>query len=106
KQNNTYQTRLLSFDRDLVLIPHLAIHMNRTVNEGYAYNKQIDMLPLFAGKQGQIGDLKKMIAKELQVDEEAIYGSDLYLYNRTAPSLWGAHEEFISAPRLDDLQCA
>lgn len=106
KQNDSYQTRLLCFDRDLVLIPHVAIHMNRTINDGYTYNKQIDMLPLFSGEQGQVGDLKKMIAKELQVDEDAIYGSDLYLYNRTAPSLWGAHEEFISAPRLDDLQCA
>ena len=106
KDNNTYQTRLLCFDQDLVLIPNVAIHMNRSVNDGYAYNKQIDMLPLIGGQAYQSGDLKKMIAKELQVDVEDIYGSDLYLYNRMQPTIWGAHDEFISSPRLDDLQCA
>lgn len=106
RQDNTYQTRLLSFDRDLVLIPNVAIHMNRTVNDGYTYNKQIDMLPLFGGDECQAGDLKKMIAKELAVNEDDIYGCDLYLYNRMAPSIWGANHEFISSPKLDDLQCA
>ena len=98
-------TRLLDFDRDLVLIPNMAIHMNRAVNDGYAYNKQIDMLPLFGGGDTKPGDLKKLMAQELGVEEKDIYGSDLYLYNRTAPSIWGAHEEFISSQHLDDLQC-
>lgn len=105
-QQDTYQTRLLCFDRDLVLIPSVAIHMNRSVNEGYAYNKQIDMLPLFGGSKCQSGDLKKLIAEELKVHVDDIYGSDLYLYNRMSPSIWGMNEEFISSPRLDDLQCA
>ena len=106
RQEGTYQTRLLCFDRDLVLIPSVAIHMNRSVNEGYAYNKQIDMLPLLGGQECQNGDLKKLIAEELGVSIDDIYGSDLYLYNRMAPSIWGMHDEFISSPRLDDLQCA
>lgn len=101
-----YQTRLLKFDRDLLLIPHVAIHMNRSVNDGYAYNKQVDMLPLFGGQDTKKGVLKEMIAKELGVSVEDIYGMDLFLYNRMAPSIWGAHEEFISSPQLDDLQCA
>jgi len=50
--------------------------------------------------------LKKLIAAELDVEESAIYGSDLYLYNRMEPSIWGAKKEFVSAPHLDDLQCA
>lgn len=106
RQEGTYQTRLLCFDRDLVLIPSVAIHMNRSVNEGYAYNKQIDMLPLLGGQECQSGDLKKLIAEELGVSIDDIYGSDLYLYNRMVPSIWGMHDEFISSPRLDDLQCA
>lgn len=105
KEGNQFITRLLNIDRDLVLIPNMAIHMNREVNEGYAYNKQIDMLPLFGGAQTKPGDFKKLIANELNVDEKDIYGSDLYLYNRTAPSIWGANEEFISSAHLDDLQC-
>ena len=97
KNNNHFITKLLNIDRDLVMIPNVAIHMNRTVNDGYAYNNQIDMLPLFGGSNTKMGDLKKLIAKELNVDEKDIYGSDLYLYSRIAPSIWGANEEFISS---------
>lgn len=106
KEGDSYITRLLKIDRDLVLIPNVAIHMNRAVNDGFAYNKQVDLLPLFGGTETKAGDLKALIAKELNVNEEDICGEDLYLYNRMSPSIWGAHEEFISSPQLDDLQCA
>ena len=105
KDGQSIVTKLLNIDRDLVMIPNVAIHMNRGVNDGYAYNKQVDMLPLFGGPETQKGDFKKLIASELGVCEEDIYGSDLYLYSRVAPSIWGLHEEYISAPHLDDLQC-
>lgn len=106
KEGNTFKTQLINIDRDLLLIPNMAIHMNRAVNDGYAYNKQIDMLPLLGMTQCQAGDFKKLLAQEANVNVEDIYGSDLYLYNRTAPSIWGAHREFISSQHLDDLQCA
>lgn len=105
KDGDHFVTRLLNIDRDLIMIPNMAIHMNRAVNDGYAYNKQIDMLPLFGGADTKPGDFKKLIADELNVEVKDIYGSDLYLYNRMAPSIWGAHEEFISSQHLDDLQC-
>ena len=106
KDGNELKTQLINIDRDLVLIPNVAIHMNRAVNDGYAYNKQIDMLPLFGGADCKPGDFMKLVAKEAGVQVEDIYGSDLYLYNRTAPSIWGANDEFISSQHLDDLQCA
>jgi aspartyl aminopeptidase len=99
-------TKLLDMERDLLMIPSLAIHMNRKANEGVALNGQVDMLPLFGGADTEKGDFKRLIAEQAGVAPQAIYGSDLYLYNRMAPSLWGAKEEFLSAPRLDDLQCA
>ena len=83
KENNCLATRLINIDRDLVLIPNVAIHMNRTVNNGYTYNMQVDMLPLLSGEKSQSNDLKKLIANEMNIDEKSIYGSDLYLYNRT-----------------------
>lgn len=106
QDGDSYCTKLINIDRDLVMIPNVAIHMNRSVNEGYTYNKQVDMLPLFGGTETKAGDLKKIIAQELKVDIDDIYGTDLYLYNRMQPSIWGANEEFISCPQLDDLQCA
>lgn len=106
RDGKSYKSRLLNIDRDLLLIPNMAIHMNREVNAGYAYNKQVDMLPLFGGSECEKGGFKKLIAGELNVEEESIYGMDLYLYNRMKPSVWGAKKVYVSCPRLDDLQCA
>ncbi len=106
KEQDHFTTKLVDVDRDLVMIPSLAIHMNRAVNDGYAYNKQIDLLPLFGGQESKKGDFKKLIAETAGVPAASVYGSDLYLYNRQEPSVWGVQEEFISAQHLDDLQCA
>ena len=101
-----YETRLLNFDRDLVLIPNVAIHMNRKINDGFTFNKQIDMVPLFGSGKLEKGAFRRMVAKQAGVEEADLLGSDLYLYNRMAPTIWGAEDEFISAPCLDDLECA
>ncbi|MDO4439168.1 MAG: M18 family aminopeptidase [Eubacteriales bacterium] len=106
REGNKVKSRLLAFDRDLLLIPNVAIHMNRAVNDGFAYNKQVDMLPLFSAGECGENAYRNLLAEELGVDEKDILGSDMYLYNRVAPSIWGAKEEFISSSRLDDLQCA
>lgn len=98
------ESRLICFDRDLVLIPNVAIHMNRKANEGYKWNTQIDMLPLFSSGYEQ-GALTDMIARELGIKPDSIIGSDLYLYSREHSSVWGKNGEFVSSGRLDDLQC-
>lgn len=105
RQGNVVETRLLNIDRDLLLIPNVAIHMNREVNSGMKYNQQVDMLPLFSAGECGENSYYELIAQELGVKPENVVGCDLYLYPRVAPSLWGAKEEFISSPRLDDLQC-
>lgn len=95
-------SRLVDIDRDLLLIPNVAIHMNRKANEGYAWNPAVDVLPL-AGTKAAAG-------KFWQAVEEAaggkLLGHDLYLYVRQKASVWGLEEEFISAQALDDLECA
>lgn len=103
QENGTIATVLVDLDRDLVLIPNVAIHMNRSANDGYAFNKQVDMLPLFAGQEK--GSLMALVAEELGVEESRILGSDLYLYNRDRPAVWGCGGEFVSSGRLDDQQC-
>jgi len=99
------ETRLLNIDRDLLIIPNLAIHMNREVNDGYKFNAQKDMLPLFSTEEGK-GSFKKIVAEALSVKEECILDWDLFLYNRQKATFLGAKEEFIGSGRLDDLQCA
>ena len=100
------ETRLLNIDRDLLMIPNLAIHMNRQANDGYAYNAQVDMLPLFSEKETEKDSFLKLIAEETGVKPEDIIDTDLYLYNRMKATTYGLHHEFIASGRLDDLQCA
>ena len=112
KEGETLQTKLVNIDRDLLVIPNVAIHMNREMNKGVEYNPQVDMLPLMAGslssEQEQDGKnaLLKMVAKEAGVEPEDILGQDLFLYTREPGRILGANEEFVFSPRLDDLQCA
>lgn len=106
RENDRIKMRLVNIDRDLLMIPSLAIHMNRDANDGQKYNVQKDMLPLYGMcSDGKREGFTEMIAREAGVKEEDILGSDLYVYNRMPGSVWGADEEFISMGRLDDLEC-
>ena len=105
KEGKLVKTHLVNIDKDLVIIPNLAIHMNRAVNDGYKYNAQIDMLPLY-GDNTSKGSLMKTVAQSVGVEEDSILGTDLFLYNRMRGTKIGANSEYISSPRLDDLECA
>lgn len=100
------ETRLVNVNRDLMIIPNLAIHMNRQVNDGYKFNAQTDMLPLFCEKGEESDAFRKLIASEAGADAEDILDTDLFLYNRTPAVSLGLNNEFIASGRLDDLQCA
>ena len=95
------ESRLLDIDRDLMLIPNVAIHMNRKVNEGYSWNPAVDMLPLLGGKE-TAGRLQTLLEHEAG---GKILGHDLSLYVRQKASIWGVDSEYISAAGLDDLEC-
>ena len=99
---NGVESRLLDIDRDLLLIPNVAIHMNRQANDGYKWNPAVDMLPLLGGKEA-VGKLNALLEQEAG---GKILGQDLYLYIRQNASVWGVEEEFISSAALDDLECA
>ena len=92
---------LLDVDGDLLLIPNVAIHMNRKANEGYAWNPAVDTLPL-AGSEKAAGQVWECLE---QAAGGKILGHDLYLYVRQKATAWGVEEEYVSAQALDDLQC-
>ena len=96
--------KLVCPGKPLLVIPSLAIHMNREVNQGYHWNAQKDLLPLW----GPAGGLSFMdvIAAEAKCAKEDILGHDLCLVPLVPGTMWGAENEYISSPRLDDLQCA
>ncbi len=99
------EMRLVNIDRDLLIIPNVAIHMNRQINTGFAYNPAVDLQPLFASGSGK-GEFKRIIAEAAGADENEVIGAELTVYNRQKGMVWGHDGEFISSPRLDDLQCA
>lgn len=100
------ESRLFSPDRDLALIPSVAIHFDRDANKGVATNRQVDLCPLVsAGRLGR-GDFRRMVSAEVGVEPDQLLAYDLFLVNRQPASVWGWRDEFVSAPKLDDLQCA
>lgn len=99
------ETRLLFIDKDLLIIPNVPIHFNREINKGFAFNNQVDMLPVFSAGNLSEADFYKMLAKELGVKPEAILAKDLYLVNRQKAAVIGYDNELISSGRLDDLEC-
>lgn len=105
RTENGLESRLVNIDRDLLLIPNLAIHMNREVNEKCSFNAQVDMLPLY-GPISAKDSFDARVAEAAGAKPEDVLGSDLFLYNRMQPSVWGPEDDYISAPRLDDLECA
>lgn len=99
-------TRLVDLKKPLLIIPNMAIHLNREVNEGMALNKQVDVLPLvtIVNETFEKEDyILKLLAEELNVDASTILDFDIFLYEVEKGCLVGPNEEFISSGKLDDL---
>lgn len=101
-------TRLVDLNKPILIIPNLAIHMNREVNNGVAFNKQKDTLPLLTYSNEKVSEtlMLELLAETLKVEASDILDADLYLYPYEKSMCVGLKEEFISAPRLDDLSMA
>lgn len=116
-QKTCLRTVPVNVDRDLAMIPSLAIHINREANNGYQFNPQTDLIAICgacgaAGADGGVDAdgaksiLPALLAESAGVSAGDIAGADLYLYNRQKGTIWGAAREYLSSPRLDDLECA
>ena len=101
------QVKLVNVDKDLLVIPNVAIHMNRDINSKCEYNAQTDMLPLMTlgGSKESEKLLLQQAAVAAKVELESILSHDLFLYVREKGRILGAGKEFILSPKLDDLQC-
>ena len=96
--------RLVDLRRDVAMIPNLAIHMDRGQNEGKNYDPKTDLLPLI-GSEANGPRFRALVAEAAGTTKEDLVSAELQLYPRMAGTVWGVEEEFVSAPRLDDLQC-
>ncbi len=100
KDANTIVTKLVNFNRDLLVIPNECIHFNRDVNSGKNYNPQIDLMPLL-GKNKSVDDL---LEEEFNIKKCDVLSYDLTLYSRFRGSVYGAEKEYFLAPQIDDLE--
>lgn len=105
RENGAVIEKLIDFGESQVVIPSLAIHQNRDINNGYKYSVQNDLLPIFSDFESE-RVFSDVLAEKAGCNRCDIIGHDLFLYNRTKPQLWGLDSAFISAERLDDLECA
>ena len=104
KEDGTLAKYLINIDKDLLVIPSQAVHINRGVNESAEFNRQTDMIPVMSLTNSR--DLNEVIREELvrkDVTSDKIYDYDLYVYNRDKAKQIGLNNDMIMAPRLDDL---
>ncbi len=106
REGSRIESRLLATDCDVALIPSLAIHMDRKMNESFSPNRARDLCPVISAGMLGAGSVDELVAAELGVGPSQILARDLFLVNRQVPCIWGAAGEFLSAPKLDDLACA
>ena len=105
KSGNRYEVKLVNVDRDLLIIPNVAIHMNHDANKNQTWNAQVDMLPILGSADETKGTFMRIVAEAAEVNEDEIISHDLFVYARDKGKIWGGSDEYISAPHLDDLQC-
>ena len=123
KEASGIKSLLVNLEKDIAVIPSLAIHMNREANSGYSYSFQKDMLPIVSTSKDSNKDRKldskqdsnknekiaatimSLIAENAGVETDSILGNDLFLYIREKGKVWGVNDEFIGSSRLDDQEC-
>ena len=104
RENGAIAEKLVNVDRDLLVIPSVAIHMNRNANDGMKYQANIDTVPLCSAEDPDAAILP-LAAAAAGVRPEDVLGQDLFLYCRGCGTVLGAHGEYILSPKLDDLAC-
>lgn len=98
---------LVRAPRPLCRIPQVAIHLNRKVNEeGLKLDAQRHLPPILGlGDERALRNepLVEFFAAQAGVKPAAVTGYDLEVVDTQPPALGGLHEEFLLAPRLDNL---
>ncbi|CAO3649828.1 unnamed protein product [Cunninghamella echinulata] len=121
QQDGTFKHSLVKVDRPLLRIPTLAIHLDRTANDGFKFNKETQLAPILATsvkaalsgieKQDDVEAEKshhpllvRILADELNCKPSQIHDFELALYDTQGSAIGGACNEFIFSPRLDNLE--
>lgn len=106
-KEGTIIPKIININKDLLIIPSQAIHIDREVNQKNNLNRQTDMLPIISLNNSDIkkDHLISLLEDEINDSNLKILDYDLYLYNRDPSKICGKNNEFLLSPRLDDLAC-
>ena len=92
------------FDEPLLRVPQLAIHLDREINtKGLLLNKQLHMSPMWSLGEREDGGFEQFLEQRLGLESGSLLGWDAMLHDLTPSRLIGRDEEFLAAPRLDNL---
>ncbi len=104
REGSRFTTHLVDLDKT-IMIPNVAAHLNRQLNDGFKYNPQVDMQPMYGDITAK-GKLMEDVAAAAGVDAEKIVTCDLSLYCSQPGIVWGRDDVYFSCSRIDDLECA
>ena len=96
-------THVLAATGPLLRLPQLAIHLDRSANEGFALDKQAHTQPVWGLGEAESADLLGEVARTAGVDAGRIRGYDLVIADAARGAVFGADDAFFAAGRLDDL---
>ncbi len=105
KKGNTFESKNINIDEDLLVIPNMSVHLNPDANSGMKINPQVDLLPLLS-EGGRYKTIEAFLSEKLGIKENDIISHDLSVYNRDVPKVIGANQEYFISPRIDNLECA
>lgn len=104
REAESFETRLLRVDRPILRVPQLAIHLDREIGErGLLLNKQTHMAPIWGIGEPDEGAFVEFLATELDVAPTDVISWTLMTHDLTASTFAGLQDEFLSAPRIDNL---
>ena len=111
-EDGKLQVFLVHFERPLLTIPSVAIHLNREANTSSSIDKQKDLPPVIGLVDGnEKNDIKELLSKQIEatcdgIKPHQILAFDLFCVDTQKPALLGSSNDFISAARLDNLLSA
>ncbi len=104
KDGKEIKNVLVNMDKDLMVIPSSAPHLNRDINKSFAPNPATELIPIISAKDEPF-DIGTLVARELGISVDDVLSHDLHLYVREEGRVLGAADELVLCPRLDDLAC-
>jgi len=99
-ENGALRTATVDIGDLTVVIPSLAIHLDRSANDGKTFNPAKDLIPL-ASLEGK--DVFDIIAEKENISRDSIVSTDLYLVSADKARLTGLSNELVLSSRIDDL---